>query len=510
MSIKDKLISNTTYLSLNWFFITLFSAVFWIIIAKTLPPESLAIVAISFQISTILSGISVLGLSSAINKLIPEMLERGNRDKIQGLILFSFKFTFITSLIIATTLVLLSGSLSTLLQIQKETLWAAAVLIIFMTPVTIFDYIYHGFQNMKKLFLTNFLGGLFKITLVWLLIFFGFGYFGAIFAILLSYAITFVSRLEKRILRISKTPVVDKDLILKFSMPALTVFIFSAMLNESQFVLLSMMGVSAYQTGLFAVGVKISNFIPIIPIILFSALVPIISGLSANKKSKTRQSYLVKLVFRYSLFFILPVSVFLIILSKYAILLFSTPEYLSATNLLAILITAFMFRGLASFLLSNLYSIGRPKKYRDIQIASSFAYLLLAVPFTYFFSATGLATSYLLSNIFLFVLSVVCLGKHLKFMPPRNDIFRVLFSVLISSALIVAMMQYVDNFWMAGVVAIIGGFSYLMILLKLDFYIEEDLTAVGALSNKIPLFKEKILMVRKYAEKFVKRSYREQ
>jgi len=507
MTIKDKLISNTTYLSLNWFFTMLFSMIFWIILGKTLSPDSYGIVALFFQVATLLSAISLFGLPSAVIKLIPELLKRKRKDKVQGIILFSFKWVLILSLVIAFTIVVFSAQFSTFLKLQKEILWIVSISIVVTTLVSIFDAFYHGFQNMKKLFLTKFYGGLSKVIFVLLFMFLNFDYFGAVIAICLSYVIIILTRIEKNIFKISKKPVVDKKLIFKFSIPALTILIFSSILNQSQLIILSSMK-TAEVTGLFAVGTKISSILPIIPIIFLSALSPIISGLSADKNSKPRQSYLIRLVFRYNLFFILPMALFLILFSKYAILLFSSPEYLSATNLLIILTINYVFHGLTGFLLSNLWSIGYPKKHRDAQIISSLAYILLSIPLTYYFSAMGLAVSFLLSNILFFCLTVFYLKKHLSFMPPIKDVLRIAVGCLISALFLLLAKPYINNFWVAAVFAVIAGFIYVLSLLKLNFYLEEDLMILEFLSEKTPLFKKQTIQLRNYLSKFVTRNYK--
>lgn len=507
MAIKEKLFSNATYLSLNWFFITFFSLIFWLILGKTISPDSYGIVALFFQIATILSGISVLGLSSAISKLIPEFLERNRGVEVQGLILFSFKWVLVASLTIAIILTIFSSQLSVFLKLQKEVLWIVSISIVVMVTVGVFDYIYHGFQNMKKLFLTNFCGGLSKIAFTLLFVFLNFDYFGVIVAIFLSYVVVILTRLEKAIFKISKKLVVDKKLILKFSIPAFTVYIFSAILNESQFILLSLMK-TAELTGLFAVGMKISSVITVIPLVFLSSLAPIVSGLCADKNSKLKQSYLVKLVFRYILFFVLPTAILLILFSKYAILLFSNPSYLPAANFLIILTAASVFGGLASFLLSNLYTIGNPNKYRDSQIISSLAYLSLSIPLTYYFSATGLSFSYLFSTILLFFLSLFYLRKHLNFIPPLKDVGRILIGCAISAIFLILLKPYINNFLVAIVFAIIAGFIYLASLLKLKFYLKEDLMILDFLSERIPIFGKIFILVRNFLSKYVNRSYK--
>ncbi len=174
MKIKDKLISNTTYLFLDWFFIALFSMFFWLIVGKTLSPESYGIIATSIQISLFLSHLTLLGLGAASRKLISELSERGIKDKVQGIINYSLKTVTFTSVVLVLILILFSFQISTYLKLKPEVIWIISFLIVFDSMGAILSSFYHGFQNMKKFFLTNFLGHLMKVIISLILIFLGF------------------------------------------------------------------------------------------------------------------------------------------------------------------------------------------------------------------------------------------------------------------------------------------------------------------------------------------------
>jgi len=508
MTIKHKLISNTTYLFLNWFSATVFSVIFWTILGKTLLPSSYGTVSIFFQVATLLSGISAFGLNSAITKLVPEFLERKQLDKVQGILSFSFKFVVTVSIVIAAIIIVFSNQLAPLMNLRSDIVLLTAASVVIMSPTTLFDYVYYGFQNMKKQFITNFVGGLSKIAFAAAFVFFGMDYIGASLALLLSYVVTLLTRLEKRIFRLSKHPIIDKKNIIKFSVPAFIIFVCSAILNESQYIVLSAMKTTEV-TGLMSIGMKIPSVIGVVPVIFFSALTPIISGLSAAKHPKLRQSYLVKVVFRYNLFFIIPMSMFLILFSKYAILLFAAAEYLSATNLLVVLTIATAVHGLCGFLLSNLYSIGQPKISMVIQVISSVVYLLLSIPMTYYFSAMGMAIAYLLSNVALFAMSFFYLKKYLAFEVPLSDIGRIAAGTAVSVALLLLAMPYIHNFIVAIVASIIAGGVYMFTLLPLNFYITEDVTVLGILADRVPIVKWPIRLARSIVARFVNRSYKE-
>lgn len=81
MGLTSKAISNTLYLSLSSFFSTLFSFLYWFVIAKNLPPESYGIISTSINFMLFLGSVSLLGLGTTITKLIPEYLKKNQEKK---------------------------------------------------------------------------------------------------------------------------------------------------------------------------------------------------------------------------------------------------------------------------------------------------------------------------------------------------------------------------------------------------------------------------------------------
>ena len=389
MGIKDKFISNTTYLFLDIFFINFFMMSFWIIVGKTLSPEAYGIIATSLQIAVFLSAITAIGFSSTLRKLVPELFARNKKDKLQGLINYSFKIILVSSLIITLVLFLLSSLFAPFLKLQSEVLQIVALLIFIIAIGNFFADILFGFQNMKKIFLTNFLGNLICILLTLFFIVLGFNYFGPLIASLLCYSVILLTRFSKKFFEISKKITIDKNLIFKFLVPSFISTLFLLLFSNTQFIILSFFKTTEL-TGRFAVAFKICSIISVIPSILISALFPITSELSVDRKGKIKQPYLIKLVFRYNLFITLPIAFFLIIFSKYVILFFSKSAYLPAMEFLPLLTIAGLFLGLGQLFTSSLYAIGQPNKHRNVWIITSLSYILSSIPLTYYFSGTGL------------------------------------------------------------------------------------------------------------------------
>lgn len=101
MSIRHKLISNTTYLFFDWFFVSIISFLFQIIVVKILSVSSYGTMAIIIQISILLTSFCIFGLDIATRKLIPEFLKGKKKYRVNILIRFSIKIISSISLIVA-------------------------------------------------------------------------------------------------------------------------------------------------------------------------------------------------------------------------------------------------------------------------------------------------------------------------------------------------------------------------------------------------------------------------
>ena len=385
------------------------------------------------------------------------------------------------------------------------------VIIVFYTY---FGSVYQGYQNMKKYFFTDLYGQIFKFILFYPLILIGFDYFGPVIAILIGYLVALITRIDINFLKNISNKFQLNRLVLRYAFPAFIVSMLSTLLNYTQYIILTLFSVFKITTlqtleniGVFALSMTISTPILVASNLLAAALFPITSELSAEKNSKYRQAYLIKLVLRYIFFLILPVSIFLILTSKYVILLFSKSEYLPATSILPFIIFASLFSGLGTLFVGSLYALKKPKLYRNIFTVVVVIYFILALILTYYFYVYGLAVSYMVSNLIFFIMGIFFIKKHLSLKLPVNDFIKVIFSLFISSVVYLIFTSLFHGIFSVILFIILSLIFYFVLLLKLNFYIEEDLKILDFFIEKTPIFKEQIKYFRNFLSKSVKRSY---
>jgi O-antigen/teichoic acid export membrane protein len=513
MSTKDKLISNTAYLFLNWIIITAFSMAFWMILGKTVDKPSLGIVATAIQLSSLIVPIVLLGMDSMSNRLIPLFINKDDKERVRGIIEASVKYVLAASLIAAAALFLSASYISPILKIDELMIWMAGIIMVVMAQTYLLGAFYYGLQDMKKYFITNLAGQISLVVAELGLIWLGWGYVGAAVAYLLSFGVTLGMRISPKLLTMAKKSNIDRKMIFQFSIPALWVMIFSVIFTNTQYLILSSLkDLSA--TGSFAVATKVIAVIATVPLLFTNALFPITAGLCASGGSKRKQSYLIALIFRYSIMIVAPIALYMVIFAKELVYFFSTAEFLDSVSLFPFLAIGAIFTGLANQFLTSLYALGHPKEYRNSYIVSTIFYIFSAIGLTYMFSGIGLAASYMMSAIILFFTTFFFIRKYTTLRLPYGSILKISAALGLSLVVLYPLMGFVVGIKSAILCSSAAGIAYLVILGFMGFYTTEDLDIYDSVAGRLPLERSKFLKdlalaVRGLVKSFVKRKFSE-
>ena len=498
MRIGEKLISNTVYLFLDWFVLSFFSFIFWMILGKGLrDPSQVGMIATSINFIIFISTFSTLGIIQALNKLIPELKEKKRLKGVYSLIKLSFKPLLVSLLITSIVLLFFSSQFSSFLKIPY---YAFLICIISILVVSICDVLgstLFGLQNMRKLFLTDFIQILIKILFTGFLIFLGFSIFGPLIAFFLGYLFVVFFRFNPNYFTNGKSLSYRK--LFFYALPALISTISSDLIMRGQYIILTILQ-NTEITGIFAIAFTISSVIGALSHAPKLGLFPIISTLSIDKKTKRKQGYLIGLVLRYSLFLIIPPSLVLIIFSRYAVLLFSTPDFLPSTQYFFILIPGAILYGIGTIFSSNLYAIGKPKIRMNIWILSSILFLILSLILTSYFSTLGLSFSYLISMLFHFLLSYIYIKKFVKINIFIGDLLKILLSSLTILLILFIIKPFIHDIFILTLTLFPISLFYLGILLFTNFYRAEDVRILRFFGEKIPIVGKYILNIANYVE----------
>lgn len=505
IQIKNRLVSNTFYLFLDWFAVTVTGFFFWLIAGKLLLPEEYGIVSTAINFALLLSGMSLLGMHAAVWKLIPEYLARGQKAKINSLIKFSFVNVLISNIVVLVIILLLSQFISSILKIPTTALLLSGPVLFSYTLVLLFRYVIYGFQNMRVLAITDFIGQLIKVFVSPLLILLGFKYLGPLVGFLLGNVLIIILRIKHIPLRTRTVKINKRVIIFNYAFPAFVTMIAWLLFFNGQYLLLSALK-NPQVTGLYTVAMTLSSILAVLPATLNSALLPITSQLSIREDTKKRRGLLVELIFRYSLFITLPFAVLLIVFSEDAVLLFSRVEYLEASRFLPLLVVGSIAYGIGNIFLENIYAIGRTKVYRNIVVVVSIVFLLLVFPLISLFSAFGSALAYLIATILWAFLSFLYIRKFLSFSPSWVAIGKLLIAIIVFFVFLNYLSPLYQNLLFKAFLTFAGFIIYLATLVLLRFYSASDIKILDFIIRKCPIFNKQIVSLWNLLLRFINKS----
>lgn len=503
MKVREKLFSNTFYLFLDSILISLLSFIFWLIAGKTLNPSDYGIIVTAINFVLFVYYFAMFGIPNALTKLIPEFIARKKMKSVYSLISMSLKPIFIGLVVLNSIFLLFSIQLSALLKIPYNAFVISVISISTITIVVLLGSILYGFQNMKKYFMTDLATFVTKIFLSIFLLILGFGYFSFLIGFTMGYILTIFLRLDLKYFKSDHNQVPYKKLF-EYSIPAFVSSISLAFINNSQYIILSILK-NTEVTGLFAIAFIISSVVGITPGVLTSALFPIVSSMPMNK-SKTKQCYLISLIFRYSLFIVAPLATLLLVFSKYAVLFFAKSDFLRSTTYFPIIIPGAILYGLANIYFNNLYAIGKPKIFRNISIFITLLFLSTSLLLVNYFSAIGLSFAYLITMLALFVLSFFYINKFIGQCVFISDTIKILVASSLMLVLTLFLREFVNSLFVLFVVSFVALIFYILILLFFKFYNKEDIFLLENISRYLPFLDKKISSVTKLIERLSAKS----
>jgi len=459
MTYVRKLASNTFYIFLQSSSLLFFSLLYWIVAGKLLLPEEYGIANTTIQFIGLLSTISLLGLTSAVSKLIPEYHGTKKHNRIYGVIRYTFKIILILNLVALISIFFLSPFLASVIFKDPNlfaTFQIASVGVLLSSFSTFFYSIIYGFQKMRLVFISDFFSNLIKVIISISLILLGYSFFGPITGFVIALLVGSLIKLTG--IKLKKANEIDVSKIWMYALPALIGTLCVILLNQTGAIILSSFS-SVKAAGLFT-------------------------------------------TIKYSLLISIPIILVIVTFPHVAIRFLAKPEYLESINVLRLLSVSNLIFGIGSILLNVLYAVGKPSINRNILIVSSIVYLPLAVLLATSFSAIGITFAYLISFSLMLALAIFYVKKFYKFEFRLSYLTKTLISALITLIFLYAVGTIVDNIYELIIVAISSAFLYLVILFPLKFFDKQDLLLLEGLRKGMPKTIDRIIY---FFENLIKR-----
>jgi O-antigen/teichoic acid export membrane protein len=502
MSVTKKLISNTIYLFLDWFVLNFIGFLYWSVAAKTLSPYDYGVISTSVNLTSLIANITSLGLGTAVSKLIPEYLAKNEIKKVKYLMRFSLKIIGLFNLSVVLLFFLFQSAFASMLKIPLDAFLLTGLFIFIFALSGQFGLIMYGFQEMKKMFITDTIGHIARVLIATILIFLGFRYLGPLIGMILGFSAIILMRVFLIDLKGRVEKVNPKWIFLDYAFPAFLSTLVWVLFINGQYVMLTILKIPEI-TGIFTVAMLLASTIATFPSILNQALFPIVSQLSVDGSGEEKQKYLITSVVRYTFFLSLPLVVFLILFSKQVILFFSGPKFLPATELLPILVFGSLSLALAQIFNSSLYAIGKTRISRNNSIVTTLIFFIFAIPLTSSFSAVGLSISYLIAALSFFFLSFFLLRKFLKIPSPIDSLKKLIPATVLTFSFLYLALELTQGILIGILLTGIAGAIYLLALIPLKFYNQQDVKLLEFFASKSPILKKQVKLVKDFLSKHV-------
>ena len=244
-------------------------------------------------------------------------------------------------------------------------------------------------------------------------------------------------------------------------------------------VMLSMMKGDA-AVGLYSAAYKLSEPFSLIPYAFMMSLFPLMSSYFETSRDKLTKSY--KLSFKYLLMIALPIAIGTTLIADKIILLIYGTEFAGSITALQILIWALVFASINSVLTNLLISINQ-QKLITISIALcaiiNVTLNLILIPIM---SYNGAAIATVVTNVVLFGANFYFVSKHLQVLPVHKITVKPVISGLTMGA-------FVYYFIDINIISLIflAGIVYLIALLALKTFSEEDIEIIKKIANSLKL-----------------------
>jgi len=476
-----KLASNAAYLAMDSVSVTILSSFFWIISGKLLSSADLGVVSTALNFASIIQFFSTLGMGVALSKLISEYSGSGKESKISKIITPAMKLLLVSNISLTILIFIFAQNLSLVIKLTPQIILVTAIIAVLLSFSNVAGYIIIGFQNMRRLMLTNLFYHLAKVAMSAIFVLLGFNFFGPLFGIMLGLLFLITLRLDIfKNLKFNLKSQGNYQDIFRYSIPALVGGIASLAFSNVPYITLTIIKDLSI-TGIFTPAMLLATPLFILPTSFTIALFPIISGLSAGIRNSNEKAFLLKIVFRYTILLTLPLAMVLIIFSDQIVLFLFKPEYLPAVELLKILSVGALLQGLSGIFLGTIYALKRPKVQQNILISNSLFFILLSLPLTYYLSATGMAIAYTIATFTLFILSYIYVKKMVTVNIPYLDIMKISIATILIIGFITFFKPMLPT--LISILLILPSIViYFVSLLYLNFYTQLDLRLIEFLS----------------------------
>ncbi len=321
---------------------------FYRMVVARIGVEEYGLLSLGLAVFGILTTISMLGLSTGVTRYFAFYKAKKDLSKVKGVIFSSLKMTIPVAIILSLILFFFSNSISVFFF---HNIKLSPILKIFSIGFFFFllkEIFCSAIVGAKKIsydvFTRNFFENFMRILLTLLLIYLGYGLFGATVAYVLSIILTafvsfyFLNKIFPLFSKI-KTNFITKE-ITKYSLPLLFSSILTQVIVWTDVLMIGYFRTTS-EVGIYNIALPTATLLAIIPGGIIGIFLPVMTELLAKNKNKEFKQTL-KISSKWIFFINLPIFFILLLFSKQILLFLFGKEYLAGNSALIILCSGYI------------------------------------------------------------------------------------------------------------------------------------------------------------------------
>jgi O-antigen/teichoic acid export membrane protein len=475
VEVAKKVVSNTGYLFMDTLTITFFGYLFWLIMSKMMHPWELGNFSFILNVAMIVSAFTVGGVGLAVSKIVPQYVKK---QYVPGSIIgWSTKlvtYSLVPIIIIAYIL----------FNYFNFSFYALFLYLLVHSFFALTQCYLVALSRMKDIFFTNLVAYILKVSLAFVLIYYGFSYFGPIIAFILSSFIAVLLRLKKIDFNLKPLDGDIKKKIIDNSIPAFVSGGSWIVITSFSIIILPFF-VDMNIVGIFSLSMMISTLIRMVSQSISTAMLPIISEKFSSGDNDI-VSKIINSAIRYSYLFTIPAVVFIMFFPTEIVELISTSEYVGLAIVLQILALSGMFSGFLQIFMILMYSIGRIKHYNILNVMGAILIVVLSIIFGQMYGVVGVALSYFAALASMLIYSYVKLSDIILLV----DFFVGAIKVSIVSLISIILPLYIYSMNPSLIYFIVSGVLYVLsvfvMFLLIGIFDKYDVFIISRIERKLP------------------------
>lgn len=501
---------------------TVLSAICGILVARLLGPELYGAYSLAFTVVGFISIFTGLGVNLALTRFAAYYASRGEHSKLRGIIKAGLLITIVESF-----LVMLIGYLFidffTLTIVNRPEL---SIPTLYLLPMVLFQATFYsatgiliGLGDTKRAAFSSVYLQLARLVLSPLLIVLGYGLMGSLVGSAVAYGVgalisTVYTYIHYRHLTLDN----DQDPLfkyissmLKYGLPLYASSVITLIMDTLRNSILSYIA-DDFVVGNFNVALRFTIILSLFMTPVSTALFPAFSKIGINEELQR----FFKIALKYATIFIVPVTLFTIVMSREIIYLFFGRRYLLAPFYYVFIALSYLYTGIGYMILPSLFGgIGRPRFNFYMSLVYSIVFTVSSISLVYIAGLMeyGLLYAMLLANGISTLYGVIVLRRTYKISIDHSE----LIGVYVASSLAAISTRFLSLFligetsilYVARLALGIPIFMILYVTLLPVFKSidKDDLVVLADMLGKIKPLKPLINILARYQQAVIKAVY---